>query len=518
MSSTIRELAQQLIQQGLVHTFGVTGSGASLDLITALDALGGSYHPTAHEAAAAIMAGAVTRLSGRLSAALAIKGPGLANLLPGIAYNYFENNPALTIAECFAGSVPSYRMHKRLNHPALLSSIVKGITSLSQSKENLAKLIAHARTEAPGPIHLELCECDVAVWDSPSPTPALLTSDTPAIPLSLLQAQRPVLIVGSLALRREWRAALAELPIPVFTTAAAKGVLDENLPHAAGVFTGDGKELALETQVLPQADVVIGIGLRNTEVLSPKSFHKPTWMLDEAEKQWADGFDATVILVEQDSAFIPEILEILRRKPWGVEVVAQGKQKLRDALLQGEWLPACCFESLNELTYPYLQVLDTGSFCTIGEHLWSSTANRVFLGSSNARYMGTGIPSAIGAAIGLPGFPVFCVVGDGGVRDYVAEIRLAIEEQLPICFVLMRDGRYGSVAGPPSTFTRNTRAVTIAAPSWVKAVAGMGCATAVATTANEFSQLLQDWNHKEPLFIEVPFQPEAYARMTEKLR
>lgn len=519
MSSAIQKLAQKLTKQGLVHTFGVTGSGASLDLITALEALGGSYHPTAHEASAAIMSGVVTRLSGHLSAAISIKGPGLANLLPGIAYNHFENHPSLTISECFASTVPSYRMHKRLNHNALLSPLVKGVISLSEVEGRLVDLIDHARAEVPGPVHLELCDCANSNAHFLGSTDVLNGDDAiPIIPTQLLQAQRPVLIVGSLALRREWRTVLAELSIPVFTTAAAKGALDERFPHAAGVFTGDGKELSLETQVLPQADVVVGLGLRNTEVLSPKSFDKPTFIIDEIAGSWTDGFGAKTIQTTPVSSFVAEVFQVLRKAQWGLDAITHCKQTLHKALLQTDWLPAHCFETLNGLSYAYLLVLDTGSFCTIGEHVWSATADRIFLGSSNARYMGVGLPSAIGASIALPELPVFCVVGDGGIRDYMAEMRLAVNEQLPICFILMTDGRYGSVAGPPSTFTRSERAIVISTPSWVRMVASMGCATELVTTQNDFFRALQLWNRKEPLFIEAPFPPEAYARMTEKLR
>ena len=91
----IARLADALVERGLRHAFGVTGSGASMALIMGLESRGVAYHGVAHEAAAAIMAGTVASTSGRPSVSISIKGPGLANMLPGVAFNHFEGNPAL---------------------------------------------------------------------------------------------------------------------------------------------------------------------------------------------------------------------------------------------------------------------------------------------------------------------------------------------------------------------------------------------------------------------------------------
>src|SRR3990167_4959990 len=65
MHEQLSRLAERLVEHGLAHAFGVTGSGASLRLITELEARGVRYLPTSHEAAAAIMAGAGRRAGGR---------------------------------------------------------------------------------------------------------------------------------------------------------------------------------------------------------------------------------------------------------------------------------------------------------------------------------------------------------------------------------------------------------------------------------------------------------------------
>jgi thiamine pyrophosphate-dependent acetolactate synthase large subunit-like protein len=378
-----------------------------------------------------------------------------------------------------------------------------------------------ARSEVPGPVHLELCERDEAetpAWSPPKKSRSKTGPELLGQAVELIRGcQRPALIVGSLGARRSWRDKLSSLTVPVFSTVAAKGVLDEGLAHSAGVFTGDGKELALETRLLEEADLVIGIGLRNTEILSPKPFGSPAVLLDEVAGL-AEGIDSEVSLTDGDAAVAGTVLDELRGKIWGREKITLLKRDLGEALLDGSWLPAACFAVLNGLDYPYSFTLDTGSFCTIGEHLWDATSTRRFLAASNGRYMGTAIPLALGMAICQERRPTFCVTGDGGVAMYPSDIKLAIEQKLPVCFILMSDGLYGSVACAPTSSTRSSRAVTVPEPSWWQAIARMGCESHQVASTDAFEGVVRSWPREAPLFVEAVFDPTPYSEMTRRLR
>jgi thiamine pyrophosphate-dependent acetolactate synthase large subunit-like protein len=132
--------------------------------------------------------------------------------------------------------------------------------------------------------------------------------------------------------------------------------------------------------------------------------------------------------------------------------------------------------------------------------------------------MGVALPAAIGAAIPRPGTPVFCVVGDGGMRAYPAEIKLAIQEKLPVCFIFITDGRYGSVACALKSGKVSQRAVTVFQPSWLKPMEAMGCEAWAANSMESFAAAVQDWDQRNPLFIEAVFDPNAYVGMTQYLR
>lgn len=515
MDERITSLAERLADLGCRHAFGVTGSGPSWQLITALEARGVHYFPVAHEASAALMAGVVARETDSPALSISIKGPGLANMLPGIISNHLENYPAVSVAEAYDASVPTSRKHKRLEQSALLDSVVKGRLPLAEA-ERLPELWQVARSEAPGPVHVDLASYDAGFLPEAHAAPEGASPIGPLLD-EIAAARRPSVVVGSLALRSSWKARLAELRVPVFTTAAAKGAMDERSPYSAGVFTGAGRELAPERHVLPTADLVLGIGLRSTEILRPHPFGERLVLLDAAPGDLADGFGPEAVAVAAGDAEIAQVLEALRAQEWGADEIESALGGVRQELA-GPWLPAACFEVLNAAPFAHALVLDTGSFCTIGEHVWAAGPDRPFLGSSNGRYMGVGIPSAIGLSLARPDLPVVCAVGDGGVRMYPAEIRLAVEESLPVCFVLMADGLYGSVACADPEQMLTPRAVVIPSPSWWRAVEGMGCEARPVHSADDFAAALRDWRRTGPLFLEASFDPRPYAEMTRAIR
>jgi acetolactate synthase-1/2/3 large subunit len=59
--------------------------------------------------------------------------------------------------------------------------------------------------------------------------------------------------------------------------------------------------------------------------------------------------------------------------------------------------------------------------------------------------MGWAIGAAIGTALGAPGDPVVCITGDGSLLMSSQEITVAIQEKLPVIFVILNDAALGMV-------------------------------------------------------------------------
>jgi acetolactate synthase-1/2/3 large subunit len=310
--------------------------------------------------------------------------------------------------------------------------------------------------------------------------------------------------------------------VPVVTTATAKGVIDEYSDYAGGVITGEITTLSPESKILTEADLIITIGLRNRELVKTLSFQVSLIMLDEIRCGMQDGFEAEISLIGE--GVIPAIKQImaqLNEKSWGKELIHQYKVTLDEELALDDWLPAGIFKSLQSLlTKKTTLVLDTGFFCTVGETVWKAITTENFCSSSVGRFMGASVPTAIGVAISNQNNVVICVMGDGGISPYVGEIKLAISEGLPIVFVLMSDGRYGSIASFSDDDVNVRRATNISKPSWCDTVFALGCDAHRIDTYEKLQQTISEWNQycKGPIFMELSFEQESYANLAKKLR
>jgi acetolactate synthase-1/2/3 large subunit len=54
--------------------------------------------------------------------------------------------------------------------------------------------------------------------------------------------------------------------------------------------------------------------------------------------------------------------------------------------------------------------------------------------------------AAVGAALAAPGTPVFCLIGDGGLQFSPGELRTAVDEGLPITYLVWNNAGYGEIA------------------------------------------------------------------------
>jgi len=149
------QLAAYFIARGIKSVFGIPGSGPSLALLDAMERQGIDFHLTRFEGTGVIMAATTGRLSGRAGLSLSIKGPGLANSIPGLAAAWFEAFPVVHLTEATPHEAPAWQAHKRLDHGALVKGVSKGIVSLTKNNISIDSAFSLAEEEEPGPVVLE---------------------------------------------------------------------------------------------------------------------------------------------------------------------------------------------------------------------------------------------------------------------------------------------------------------------------------------------------------------------------
>jgi acetolactate synthase-1/2/3 large subunit len=478
---------------------------------------GCAFYLVSHEAAGALMAGGFGRVTGIPGVSLSIKGPGFSNMLSGIASNWLDRNPALSFSESYGPGSSSHRMHKRMAHAQMVRPVVK-VYANNPAPEVLTELWNLCLAEEPGPVHVDFSAC----MNQRSYEDCSAETNDPVLPQEisrlLCDTQRPVVIAGGLAARRAWRGKLARLKIPVLTTVAGKGAIDETLPQAAGVFTNSGGPFAPEGRILPMADLILGLGLRTTEIIDVKPLPCPVILLDELKGK-GNGLAAVAEARINEDTF-SEALDQLEAKEWGVSEVVGAKTALAKKLSLERWLPAGAFQTVQELLPDStLFFLDTGNFSVIGEHVLAARHPLGVTGSAQGRSMGVALPASIGAALAKPGTPVVVVVGDGGVRMYPEAITLAVQEKLPLLVLLMSDGFFSSVRqsavqkGFPESLVR------LNSPCWRSVFEALSCPARRIESLHGLEDALKAWKiDSGPLFLELRFEPQAYMAMTEGVR
>ena len=491
--------------------FGIPGGGASLDLLDALERNGSAFVRTHFEGSASLMAGTLGRMSGKPGVCLSIKGPGLANMVPGLAASALEGFPLLAICEAFPRDTTWRERHKGMNHSALVAAVSKGSFGLA-GRHVVENASALATAEAPGPVVLNLNDDE-----APPSTPSRERDEaTDNVMRHVEMAHTPVVIAGSLAIRSAWSNRLKNLTVPVFVTASAKGALDESLPYAAGVYTGVGLEHTPEYAVLPAADLVIGLGLRANEVLAAKAFSCPSVNIDPVESDRSFRFAATARTESVDP-----VLDALTTTDWGADLIAKALAGLDAALLSAGFLPARVFAAItSHFSGRVRGVFDTGHFCTIAEHVWRPSRSDFCLMSGQGRYMGTGLPMAIAAAEHDSSTPTIAVLG--GRWDWHVpwqKQKIAAERGLPLLIVLLSDGGYGSVRGRAIRDGLTETPLIVDQPSWLAAIDGMGIPGIVVSSEDGLVSALQSWDPTSgPGYLEISFDTDAYQAMVNGVR
>lgn len=495
-------LAASLTEHGLKHAFGVVGSGASLRVAEGLTARGADFHVVGHEAAGVLMAAGAWRATGLASLAVTIKGPGLANAVPGLAHCWFDQQPCLLATEAYGPNDDPLRLHKRMSADAT-AAFVRARFGLSAHAAEGA--IDAAMRQPRGPVQIDLVSDLGSSSTSPVATDGAsrITGGT-AVLDRIAASQRPVLLLGALSLDRPWAALAANLRIPVFTTVAAKGAIDERLPPSAGILTGAGGPASPEAVILGRTDLVVAVGVRGEELLVGQ-LHVPTVYVDEVPPTVATAH--THVVATAGAALWRELLDALAGFQWGIDEAQAAQAALCAQFDRERWWPGTPLAAIDSLAGDHSLVVDTGSFCTVAEHRWAARPGRRFTASANGRYMGVAIPLAIGEAVAARK-PTICVVGDGGIRSYPGELKLAVAERLPLLVVLVRDGVYSSVSQARGVRPSACLPAVLPEPSWHGVMEALGLASRVVSTPEDLASALGAWTGDRPGFIECVFDPD----------
>ncbi|GAA2586549.1 biosynthetic-type acetolactate synthase large subunit [Winogradskya consettensis] len=479
-------LVEQLVAYGVEKIFGTCGHTN----IALLDALGRSpidFVIARHEQTAAHAADGYARISGKPGVVLLHVGPGMMNAVTGVATAALDSVPLIAIA----GDIPSYmhgrhphqevNLHADADQTAIYRPFVKRAWHV-QRVEDLPRFTERAFWTAtsgrPGAVLLNV---PMDIFSRPLPAgtsyplpvavtrPALPDADAERIAELLAGAERPLIYLGGGLRNRQKLQDLAEhLDIPVAHSLMAKGALPDDHPLLLGMTGFWGLEVT--NDYARNADVVLAIGTRFAETDASSWNPAYTWQFPPSK----------LIQIDIDPA------EIGRNYPVEIGVVADAGlaiDKIAQAALQGpsranqtQWIKAArdeLFEASAErgrsdqfplrperiladvraaLPPDAVLVTDVGWNKNGVAQCYPLPAQGRFITPGGASTMGFGPAAAVGVQAADPDRVVVALIGDGGMSAQLPAVPMAVEQGLPVIFLVMNNRAHGTISDLQSSF------------------------------------------------------------------
>ena len=473
MVTAARAIVECLLREGVDHIFGIPGT-QNLPLIDALrDAPAIRFVLTRHEQGAAFMAYGFARASGRPGIVTSTEGPGVANLVTGIAAAYKGFVPVISLCGIQEEFVRERDANQDIDQTSLFRPITRwahSIPSAAKAQESMRKAFRVALSHPMGPVHIDASR-DVFLEETDleevAPS-AYRTESLPSCPESLLDdvvrllegAERPLFVVGSGVLKegliREMQH-LAELThIPVAALQYSPDAFPSTHALALGPLGRNG--WASANHAAPRSDLIVAIGA-HIDVYSTTFRYgvisREAKLVHHAVTPGDIGvvYPVTLGVSGSTRSFIQGLTARAERagRSWPWLDVARARadwdaERFGDVNAEAEPIASQYVAATMRKVLPRdgVMILDAGN---AGKHVrvyFDTYEGGTFMSIDDWASVGGAFPIGLGAKLARPERPVMCTVGDMGMMCNIGEIETAVREDIPVVCVVYNDQGLGN--------------------------------------------------------------------------
>lgn len=466
--SGARAIAHILKLSGVSNIWGIPGA-KTLPIYDEIQNAGIKSVLVTNELSASFMADGYFRVCGKPGVCIAVPGPGLTNMLTGIAEAFLDSSAMLVITVNPRKGRRSFHIHD-VPQLDIFIPVVKKIVSISSAGRINELFSAYnlSYSYEPGPVIVEIDSqvFDQEIEDSeiiPETETAKLKikeKDIAEIVRHIDEAGQVGIYAGNgcRGAGRELLELSKILSAPVATTISGRGVIPEDYELSTGYgFGRTGSPAAY--RIFNNCDLILAIGVKFSEMATGGwglKFHKMIHVdiaKDNLDKNYSSLFsvqaDARNVLAELSKSLIN------RHRPLNVGAIEEIKKYKTDHAAKihkkksGNSLhPAILLQDMRKCL-PRDAILSTD----VGYHqLWSLSDFEVYepgtyLTPADYQAMGFGIPAAIGAATAAPNKKIVCICGDGGFLISGFELLTAVRAKINLYIFVFNDGALGLIKG-----------------------------------------------------------------------
>ena len=477
-----QRFAHALKRHGVEYLFGQSNPPA---LTMAADDLGIQQIGYRQENAGTYMADGYARATGKVPVVTAQNGPAATLLVPGLAECLSASIPIVALVQDVGPGTQDRNAFQELDQLDLFKGVskwIRRVTTADRIEDYVDMAFTAAASGRPGPavllVSMELLaqrdERPVATrnaclgfypLDRAQPEESHITLAAEI----LAKANAPIVyagggVIGSRA-QQELRALQELAHLPVATSTMGKGSVDETHPLSMGVigyFMATRGMAKFLKPMVTEADVVLLIGNRTNQngtdswtLLPPGAtyIHIDVDSMEIGRNYEAVRLqgDAKLTLRALNSAMAAQDLSKRQSaRATIVSTIATARSQHQEEIAgvtQSDAAPIrperFMTELEKQLSDDHIVVADA-SFSSIWvANYLIARFNRRFITPRGQAGLGWGFPLAMGARLGSPDRPVFCIVGDGGFGHVWSELETARRHEIKVVVAVMNNGVLG---------------------------------------------------------------------------
>jgi pyruvate dehydrogenase (quinone) len=429
-----------------------------------------------HEEAAAFMATAHAKATGKLGVCLATSGPGGIHLLNGLYDAKLDHMPVLAITGMQETALLGTGYQQEVNldklyedvaeydqmiyNPAQLPTVVDNAVRTAYARRGVAHLTV--------PNDIQVADAGADPWQhvaparAPQTAPVMLSApgkpgdrDLERVADLLGDGKKIAILAGAGArhARAELLAVAEALAAPIVKTLSGKDTVPDDSPYTTGgiglLGTRPSEDLMDEVDTL----LMVGTNFPYTKYLPEPGKVRVAQI--ESDPVRAGGRIPTEVPVVGDAReALAGLLPLLKprsdTKFLEKYQKEMGKWRSDMAALQDAGrdpiAPQYLVSVLDELAADdAVLTCDSGTIATWAARHWHIRGGREFFLSGNLATMAPGLPYAIGIQHAMPGRQVIAFVGDGGFAMLMAEFITAIKHKLPVKIVINNNNALGQI-------------------------------------------------------------------------
>jgi acetolactate synthase I/II/III large subunit len=510
-------VVQTLESHGVEYVFGIPG--AKIDAV--FNALVDSKIKTVvcrHEQNAAFIAGGIGRMTGKAGVVIATSGPGVSNLVTGLATANSEGDPIVALGGAVATDEALKQIHQTMDSVSVCKPVTK-FSAVVGAPHAIAEVVSNAFRAAesgrPGAAFVSLPKDIMAAeahgkvlippaFSGPGPADASALSEAARL---INCAEAPVVLLGLLASKpanaEAVRDFVARSNLPVVGTFQSAGAVGAYLLDNFGGRVG---QLANQPgdRLLEAADLVITIGYDPVEYdpsiwngsIQRKIIHVDALPAD-LDTSYCPSVELTGDIAQSLSALTPQISrpDVSPLSEGILKAIATERAQFSQDAERRNGTPVhpvrIVFELQKLLTPDVTVCLDMGSFhLWLARHLYSFKARQVLI-SNGQQTLGVALPWAIAASLVRPGGASYLDLRRRRISVLAMELETAVRLKSNIVHMIWIDGTYDMVAVQEVAKYGRKSGVDFGPIDYVKCAEAFGAVGLMIRTADEIAPVLK---------------------------